>query len=72
MGDTCYVYRDGKIQEILKSQLDQRPITLKKYEGREKSLLHGAHELDDLRQQHQIDSDYNKREFQKKLREEGR
>ena len=63
MANTCYVFRDGKIQEIHKSQLGTRNNvqTL----GEEQQHMHACHVMDDLRQQHMIDSNraenaYNK------------
>lgn len=60
---TCFVYRDGKIVEIPKSELD-KDKNVQTF-GQEHDNLHACHVMDDLRQQHMTDSNraenaYNK------------
>ena len=61
---TCFVYRDGKIQEIRKSQLDKS--THVQTFGEDHDNLHATHVMDDLRQQHMIDSNRAENAYNKK------
>ncbi len=63
---TCFVYRDGKIQEIHKSQLDKG--TNVQTFGKEHDDLHACHVMDDLRQQHMTDSNRAENAYNKEKR----
>jgi hypothetical protein len=61
-----YVYRDGKIVEVTPGDVSKR-INVQTF-GKAHDDLHSCHVLDEIRQQHMIDSNRAENAYNKKMR----
>ena len=54
MAKRFFVYRDGKVVEVNKNQIDQQSNV--QSTGKDRDDMHSCYELGEVRQQHGIDS----------------